>query len=255
MTKTCRWRFALLEKQVLFFSFFTCIFDYFPKPFRLSEILLLQQGTLNGFSMMGPDTATWRPTQNGHASVFGVDDLYNSGMTSSEHETPSIMHTADLAVANQILQVGHCFASGAPLPPPWLGLIFFPFDLQNATITGATVLQSYSTFPVALGVSISCLPKNEVVETGEKYTFTTLPNTSINHPYVLYEAAEEHEEARRWTALYPAFNSNNLEEQDVLTINNCPFVFVHENHPVIELLRLNKVRAFCLITAIFYLFM
>lgn len=35
-------------------------------------------------------------------------------------------------------------------------------SLKNVTITKATVLQSFNTFPVALGVTISGLPTNEV---------------------------------------------------------------------------------------------
>lgn len=31
-----------------------------------------------------------------------------------------------------------------------------------------------------------------------------------------------------------------FSEQDVLEVPNCHYVFVHENHPVVNLLRINK---------------
>jgi hypothetical protein len=36
------------------------------------------------------------------------------------------------------------------------------------------------------------------------------------------------------------FTNTNLETQDVLKVPGCPYVFVHEAHPVINLLRMNK---------------
>ena len=126
----------------------------------------------------------------------------------------------------------------------------------------ATLLQSYNTFGVPLGVTVSCLPKNEVVDTGDKYTFTTIPNTAVNTPSVLYEAGDTHTQAMEWMRNYGKFNAGNLRTQDVLRVGQkrkpvpvCvaalihvlvaqvpgfPFVYVNENHPVINLLRINK---------------
>lgn len=86
-------------------------------------------------------------------------------------------------------------------------------SLKNATITKATILQSYNTFPVPLGVSVSCLPANEVCDTGDRYTFTTIPNTSVNTPIKLYEAGECQTQAAEWRRNYARFNSSNLETQ------------------------------------------
>ena len=40
--------------------------------------------------------------------------------------------------------------------------------LRNVTITEATLLQCHNNFGVPLGVSINCLPKNEVIDTGDR---------------------------------------------------------------------------------------
>lgn len=86
-------------------------------------------------------------------------------------------------------------------------------SLKNATITKATILQSYNTFPVPLGVTISCLPTNEVCDTGDRYTLTTIPNTSVNVPTKLYEAGECQTQAAEWRRNYSRFNASNLETQ------------------------------------------
>lgn len=86
-------------------------------------------------------------------------------------------------------------------------------SLKNATITKATILQSYNTFPVPLGVTISCLPTNEVCDTGDRYTLTTIPNTSVNIPTKLYEAGECQTQAAEWRRNYSRFNASNLETQ------------------------------------------
>ena len=97
-----------------------------------------------------------------------------------------------------------------------------------------------NSFPVPLGVSISCLPHNEVCDTGERYTFTTIPNTTVNSPSVVYEVGTCQTQAAEWRKNFSKFNASNLETQDVLAVANCPYLFVHESHPVINLLRMNK---------------
>lgn len=104
----------------------------------------------------------------------------------------------------------------------------------------ATLLQCHNNFGVPLGVTINCLPKNEVIDTGDRYTFTTIPNTSINTPFTLYEAGESHQQAMEWRKTFGKFTASNLDRTDVLEVPNCSYVFVHENHPVVNLLRINK---------------
>jgi hypothetical protein len=185
-----------------------------PTTVKLSKVVCCEiKGTLNGFSMMGPEAASWKPMDGKHASIFGSDDQHIGG---GMDDPSAMMLSSDLSAATG--------------------------SLRNATITKATLLQSHNTFPVPLGVIVSCLPRREVVETGDKYTFTTVPNASVTYPYVLYEAGAAQQEAKQWQTLYPNFNSSNLETQDVLNIQNCPYVFVHENHPVVNLLRMNKAK-------------
>jgi len=201
-----------------------------PAPIKLSKIIACEiKGTMNAFSVMGPNAASWKPVEGKHASIFGMDDNFDvssstgsemggggggGGSSMSSAAGGSMLLNADLAAATNAL--------------------------RNVTITKATLLQSYNTFGVPLGVTVSCLPKNEVVDTGDKYTFTTIPNTAVNTPAGLYEAGNNHLQAMEWMRNYGKFNTNNLNTQDVLKIPGVPYVFVHENHPVIHLLRINK---------------
>jgi hypothetical protein len=135
----------------------------------MSKVLAVEiRGTMNGFSVMGPTAATWKPCEGKGASIFGMDGSIHS-------------IDADLTTATNAI--------------------------KNVTIRKATLLQSYNTFPVALGVSINCLPCNEVVDTGDKYTFTTIPNTAVNTPSTLFEAAESQSQASEWRRNYARYAS------------------------------------------------
>lgn len=63
---------------------------------------------------------------------------------------------------------------------------------------------------------------------------------STSTPALLYEAGEVQTQAAEWRKCYPRFNANNLETEGVLKVPNCPFVFVQKDHPVINLLSVNK---------------
>jgi hypothetical protein len=128
---------------------------------------------MNGFSVMGPTAATWKPVDGKSASIFGIDN-------------------------NTHLDTDFTSATNA---------------IKNVTIRKATLLQSYNTFPVSLGVSVNCLPSNEVVDTGDKYTFTTIPNTAVNTPSVLFESGENVSQASEWRKNYSRFTNTNLETQ------------------------------------------
>jgi hypothetical protein len=111
--------------------------------------------------------------------------------------------------------------------------------LRNAYIVGCKLLEHRSTFPVPLGVSMSCIPNNELTETGDRYAFTVLPMSTNSHPYILFEADASQTEGFEWRTTFPEYTDGNLETHNILEVQGCPYVFVHEKHPVIHLLRAN----------------
>lgn len=91
------------------------------------------------FSIMGQNAATWKPVEGKHASIFGMHDRVG---TSEDASSGNMLLNADLAAATNAL--------------------------RNVTITKATLLQCHNNFGVPLGVTINCLPKNEVIDTGDR---------------------------------------------------------------------------------------
>jgi hypothetical protein len=172
-----------------------------PLPIRLKRRVHINiTGSMNGFHSAGTQAATWKPVDGKVTEIFGVHD--------SE---------------------GVCMDPGA-----------MSNALRSAIVRKATVLENKSTFPIALGVSISCLPNEERTDSGEPFCATVLPETTNTSPVVIYETDANSTESIEWRNKYPNYNSANLETWGVLDVQNCPFVFVHQNHPIVDLLRANK---------------
>lgn len=112
--------------------------------------------------------------------------------------------------------------------------------LGNAVIHRAVLLESKNGFGVSLGVTINCLPSNEVTGYGEEYCYTVLPDSNNTVPIKLFELSDDNEDGHRWRKEYPKYNANNLQKQGVLDTSDCSYVFVHDHHPAIALLRANK---------------
>ena len=112
--------------------------------------------------------------------------------------------------------------------------------IQNANITKMELLQCTNTFPTETGVSNNLVPNAEIVESGERYLYTTIPGTHISQPQTLYEAKDDSHHSREWASKYGSYSSENLETQGVLNVPKCPYLFVHKDHPVINLIKVNE---------------
>jgi len=55
----------------------------------------------------------------------------------------------------------------------------------------------------------------------------------------LFEADAGANTSHEWRKTYSQYNERNLESHNVLEVNNQNYVFVHETHPVISLLKAN----------------
>jgi len=157
-------------------------------------------GSLEELSSGGAGRTKWAPVEGKHVQVFGTDVQNELGMDNG---------TAMNA-------------------------------LRSVTVLNARILQSRSTFPVPLGVNVSCLPKNEIVETGDKYVYCVLPESKINTPYDLFKAGSDLSASQQWRAMYKNYNSTNLETEGILDVKACPYIFVNDSHPVIAVLRVNQ---------------
>ena len=60
--------------------------------------------------------------------------------------------------------------------------------LQNTWLLSARVIEHKNTFPIPLGINVSCIHGQEHIDTGENYTFTALPMTHNPTPLSIFEA-------------------------------------------------------------------
>jgi hypothetical protein len=111
--------------------------------------------------------------------------------------------------------------------------------LQSTWLVNARILEHKNSFPVPLGVNVSCIKGLEHVDTGEGYTFTVLPQTHNPTPLTIFEADASAQTSQEWRRMYGEYNERNLDTHNVLPVANQNYVFVHENHPVISLLKAN----------------
>lgn len=117
--------------------------------------------------------------------------------------------------------------------------------IRNGLIRSLTLKEAQSTFPCALGVSISCIPSNEVTDLGDRYAYTVLPNSAISSPQTIYTCDSSIQENAAWRQQYGKWNKQNLEKEMVIDVPNQPFYFVHMSHPAIGLLRANQETIGC----------
>jgi hypothetical protein len=148
-------------------------------PIRICRRFNVQiSGSMQDFESMGKTAATWAPVGNCHAELFGaeLDSVGSYGNDTS-------------AITNAI---------------------------GNAVVVKATMLQSKSTFPVALGLTMNGVPCKEWTDTGEKFLTTILPEHTSTTPEVLFEADITARQGLEWRSLYPQYNATNLEKQGVV---------------------------------------
>ena len=112
-------------------------------------------------------------------------------------------------------------------------------QLRTAMIKDIRLMQDRSTFPVGLGVHINCIPLTEMTDLGERFAYTVLPMMQNTTGQVIYQCDVGYEEGLQWRKDFPKWTSTNLETEGVLNVENNPWVFVHQEHPVISLLRHN----------------
>ena len=118
-------------------------------------------------------------------------------------------------------------------------------QLRTALIHEVHLLEHRSTFPVPMGAKIECVPDNEKIDMGEGYAYTVLPHSVISSPHTLYKCDVGSEEGQQWRKDYPKYNSANIDKEGIIEVNNCPYVFVHQDHPVIAVLRANAALIGC----------
>ena len=78
--------------------------------------------------------------------------------------------------------------------------------LQSTWLVNVRILEHKNSFPVPLGINVSCIKGQEHVDTGDAYTFTALPQT--HNPTQLVIFAQTSQE---WRLMYWEYNEWNLD--------------------------------------------
>lgn len=115
-------------------------------------------------------------------------------------------------------------------------------SLSNVHIVKCTCIESQNTFPVPLSVHINCIPGSEISENGEKVAFTSLANAHNTQPITLYENDAHAGPSQEWMKLFGEYTKDNILVKNVLNLdkeNGRDYVYVHQDHPVISVLRAN----------------
>ena len=158
------------------------------------------RGSIQIFESSGPVNTSWT-CQNGKTNeIFGINDVFQ---TNPDYQTSQAM-------------------------------------LQNAILHKVTILEQKSTFPISLGVTIGGINSEEVTKNGTRFATTIFPNTHTTQPLEVFCADSESTEAIQWRQNYPNYNAQNLETYGILPVNNQQYIFVHQDHPVIQVLRINR---------------
>ena len=148
----------------------------------------------------GKSLDTWVPLHGKADKVFGINDIF-------QVET-------DEATSSQML--------------------------QHAILHRVSFFEQKNEFPVNLGIRMSCIPNDEVTCNGEQFAITSFANSHSTAECNVFCADMDCTESAQWRSEYPLYNSTNLETQGVLIVNGAPYVFVHQDHPVIQVLRINR---------------
>ena len=111
--------------------------------------------------------------------------------------------------------------------------------MRNAVVRSLTIQEQRSTFPCTLGVSISCVRPTEVTDLGDQYAYTVLPHSVIASPQNVYSSDVSLQEDADWRLKFSKWNRSNLESEGVIPVPNHSYLFVHQDHPAIGVLRYN----------------
>lgn len=115
-------------------------------------------GTIDRWNREGSLAATWSCANGKAGEIFGINDVFES--------------TPDAGLAASVL--------------------------QSSVLHKVTVLETKNDFPCNIGVTIPCIPSEELTDTGHRYAITTLPSSHNTTPCVCFSAAESETDGHAW---------------------------------------------------------
>jgi hypothetical protein len=120
-----------------------------------------------------------------------------------------------------------------------------PYDealsgIKNVILRRVKVLGYKSSLPDVCGLYIDGIPGNEFTQSGEDHHMFMLGKSESNIPQDVFICSGDTELGLQWMQQFPTFNRENFRIEKVMRLNGADYYFVHETHPVINLLYHNQ---------------
>jgi len=113
-------------------------------------------------------------------------------------------------------------------------------SLDSSVLHKVSVLESKSTFPVAVGYNVFGCSENTYNVNGDSFTSTIAPDSHNTSEKVLLEQANEC--AYAFSARFPGYTASNISTKGVHRVASSGFVLLSPEHPVVSTLSENADR-------------
>eukprot|EP00961_Rhodomonas_salina_P296127 3936074-Rhodomonas_salina.3 len=113
-------------------------------------------------------------------------------------------------------------------------------EIRNVILRRVRVLEYKSNAPDVCGLYIEGLPGNEFTQTGEDHHMFLLGAGQSSTPQDIFVASGDTDLGMQWMQQFPNYNKENIRTNQVMRLNGADYYFVHEDHPVINLLYHNQ---------------
>jgi hypothetical protein len=113
-------------------------------------------------------------------------------------------------------------------------------DLRTVVLHSVEQGNTKSTFPIALGASITGVDKLYYSSTGTPHSLVTPPHA--NHSTSTTLQQDDVSIAYDFASRYPGFTADNLETNGIHAVNQRRFVLVSLNHPLVTAIQENQEK-------------
>lgn len=113
-------------------------------------------------------------------------------------------------------------------------------DLRSVVLHSATATTMRSTFPVAVGASITGVDETYFSSTGRPFSLMAIAETTSTTPIKLQE--EDVTVAYDFASRYPGFTADNLESNGIYAVPARKFVLVSTHHPLMTAIAENQAK-------------
>lgn len=116
-------------------------------------------------------------------------------------------------------------------------------------IKRVTILESSTNIEESVGVAIDGLPPAEFTANGDGVACFLTGSGRVTAPRDVFSLTGNTELGLAWMTQFPQYTSDNLVSVGVMFLTGATYYFVHEGHPVIQMLRASQDELGVLLSA------